>query len=1020
MKIISLHFKNLNSLKGEFKIDFSRPELANAGLFAITGPTGAGKSTILDAITLALFSFTPRLGDINKKTISEKGVIVTKHTKEAFAHIIFEIGAERYKAEWAIATTNRASWGELKHTLSQQIDSVFSVITDKKSDTYRKVKEIIRLDENQFTKAIVLSQGKFDEFLKADKNNRYELLEIITGTQIYRKIGQKVYDALREINAKVLAIETQMGNIEMLSDEQIAEILQKKNELEIEANQLKAQLAELEKLKQTKNTIADLSKEKDKLEIELKQLNEKIELFQPKLIQLENHNKALPLQVDYRNWKMLNQDIDISTKSIEEQTKNLAEHKTQKAELIQQLSKDLKVPIDETNFSEQLETFILKITDLDNDITVLNVKIKEKVELLRKCYSSIPQVSLARIKDFRTGVVELTKYIKTAEHELNELNLPNHFEGLNYDQMLDALLGQSTSYTNAIRLNTEREKLLKEEGNLKKSDADLNQDILIKNARLKELSQTLSQVNEEIVVLQKAFSANQDLMKLEDFREALVEGTECPCCGSKNHPFAKDKPKVNSKIEEKLIEKKSEAEQINIYVRSLEDALLRHDTDRKNIAKSIEVLKQSFAENEQELTKLDMKVSLKLSLNELNAALQGTEKNIADVKAHKEWNDTKVPLLNYIDLLSEHELITNKLKHLTKERSDLFGDQVMMDYKSKLMVSWSNVKRDIISAKNSLKDQEDKKIVLIKDLEALTISLTNKAKVNGFESIDLLESILLNDHELKSIKDDHTEIETKKVEISTQQNTNIKRLKVAAEADDEKINIEDLLAEIKFKEDHRDFVLKADSKYANDLISDKNNKGKVANLVSQLTITKEEQGYYVTLSNLIGDATGDKFNNIIQRITLRHLFKMTNTRLLTLMNRYQIDLGSERNEDEIWVIDTYMGDEKRVIDSVSGGERFVISLAMALSLSDLASNNVKIDSMFIDEGFGSLSPDDLDNAITMLERMQVENEKTIGIISHVESLKERISTQIQVKKLQNGESTLYLKDHNSQINLSVF
>jgi exonuclease SbcC len=92
---------------------------------------------------------------------------------------------------------------------------------------------------------------------------------------------------------------------------------------------------------------------------------------------------------------------------------------------------------------------------------------------------------------------------------------------------------------------------------------------------------------------------------------------------------------------------------------------------------------------------------------------------------------------------------------------------------------------------------------------------------------------------------------------------------------------------------------------------------------------------------------------------------------------------------------------------------------MALSLSDLASNNVKIDSMFIDEGFGSLSPDDLDNAITMLERMQVENEKTIGIISHVESLKERISTQIQVLKLQNGESKLYLKDHDKTVSLSV-
>jgi exonuclease SbcC len=112
-----------------------------------------------------------------------------------------------------------------------------------------------------------------------------------------------------------------------------------------------------------------------------------------------------------------------------------------------------------------------------------------------------------------------------------------------------------------------------------------------------------------------------------------------------------------------------------------------------------------------------------------------------------------------------------------------------------------------------------------------------------------------------------------------------------------------------------------------------------------------------------------------------------------------------------------MGNETRSINSVSGGERFVISLALALALSDMASQNIRIDSLFIDEGFGSLSPDELNNAIQMLERMQLEGNKMLGIISHVESLKERITTQLVVEKIGPGESTLFLSTPEMKISL---
>jgi exonuclease SbcC len=111
-------------------------------------------------------------------------------------------------------------------------------------------------------------------------------------------------------------------------------------------------------------------------------------------------------------------------------------------------------------------------------------------------------------------------------------------------------------------------------------------------------------------------------------------------------------------------------------------------------------------------------------------------------------------------------------------------------------------------------------------------------------------------------------------------------------------------------------------------------------------------------------------------------------------------------DDDLRVEDGYMGNEVRTVRSLSGGETFVLSLALALGLSDLASKDIRIDSLFVDEGFGSLDPDTLEEAMSTLEQLQSESNKTVGIISHVESLKERIYTQIRLTKSNSGFSTL--------------
>ncbi|MGY0041506.1 SbcC/MukB-like Walker B domain-containing protein [Pedobacter sp. NJ-S-72] len=150
------------------------------------------------------------------------------------------------------------------------------------------------------------------------------------------------------------------------------------------------------------------------------------------------------------------------------------------------------------------------------------------------------------------------------------------------------------------------------------------------------------------------------------------------------------------------------------------------------------------------------------------------------------------------------------------------------------------------------------------------------------------------------------------------------------------------------------------------------------------------------LSALIGSADGKKFSRFAQGLTLARLTELANRHLLRLSDRYSI-LKSPEKDLDLQIIDGYQADVVRPMSTLSGGESFLVSLSLALGLSDLASRKVQINSLFIDEGFGTLDAETLDVAITALENLQA-NGKSIGIISHVETLKERIGTQIQLSR----------------------
>jgi exonuclease SbcC len=868
------------------EIDFSK--LGESGLYIITGDTGAGKTTIFDAITFALYGEAS--GSMREAPMLRSD-FANSDTK-TYVELEFLFRDKLYKISRSPSYTRISKRTNKPTSVAPSATLIYpdeSVKTGSR-DVTNAITELLGLDRSQFMHIAMIAQGKFLELLLAGTEERGKIFRKIFNTDLFLRFQEELKKKSAEAKSNYELLQNQ---ILQLSTGVICPI----------KNNLYEELSDFSDI-------------------------HKIDDFEKSLSQL--------IKEDLKSDKNAKKHSDKLEKEISELTKKITEAEISNAriEKTERTRNELKVLEDSAESYKQLELALEKSELASNEIQPI--------------YDEFKRAELAKTRIEKNITVISTDHEKS-KSALNEIT--SKLENLR----------EAEKINDEIKLKTELKKSLSDVSSSLKNIADEEKNLSDLQDKFTKSENEFAEQNKAYIELETSFLRGQAGI----LASRLENGLPCPVCGSTEHPLPAP-ISADTPTEEQLNKEKSNLE------RSREN--LHHLANKTGIKKKeIELSKQAAAEA------LSRILEYEINFDDTASALAASMSNV-----EKELNTL-------------HE----QLKALNAGTDTIESAQTQFE---ECRENTEHLSAILQENKNNLSEAEN-------ELQNKLSELNDILKKHGFENP---ESYLENQKTPSEIKKLRDEISNYNINLQTARETlkNISETEISTEY----INIDDYkenMSALKAEQKSNDELLKVlyNRINQNDTLSKQ--------IKSKLNDFSEAEKEFALLRRLSATANGDLtgkrklafeqyiqaayFSRILNEANKRFSF-MTSGRYALIRRETASNLRSQTGLD-LDVFDNYTG-KSRSVKSLSGGESFKASLSLALGLSDIIqsySGGIKLDTMFVDEGFGGLDSDSLEQAVTILNSL-ADGNRTVGIISHVAELKERIDKKIIVSKGRNGSS----------------